>query len=222
MNQKLNVIITGATGMVGEGVMHQCLQNGNVESVLLINRKPYGLQHPKLKEIIHHDFYDLSAIESELKGYNACNFCLGISSVGISKDEYFKITYTLTMHVGETLSRLNPDMVFTYVSGMGTDSKEKGNGWASVKGKTENDLKKLPFKKVHAYRPGFIKPIAGLKNAKSFYKYINWMFPIGQSLFPNAFNSLKELGDSMIYVSLNNYDPFILNGKEISATAKLL
>jgi hypothetical protein len=142
--------------------------------------------------------------------------------VGISKDEYFKITYTLTMHVGETLSRLNPDMVFTYVSGMGTDSKEKGNGWASVKGKTENDLKKLPFKKVHAYRPGFIKPIAGLKNAKSFYKYINWMFPIGKSLFPNAFISLQELGDSMIYASLNNYDPFILNGKEISATAKLL
>jgi uncharacterized protein YbjT (DUF2867 family) len=222
MNQKLNVIITGATGMVGEGVMHQCLQNENVVSVLLINRKPYGLQHPKLKEIIHQDFYNLSAIESELKGYNACYFCLGISSVGMSREEYYKITYTLTMHVGETLSRLNPDMVFTYVSGMGTDSNEKGNGWASVKGKTENDLKKLPFKKVYAYRPGFIKPIAGLKNAKSFYKYINWMFPIGKSLSPNAFNSLKELGDSMIYVSLNNYDPFILNGKEISATAKLL
>lgn len=208
--------------MVGEGVMHQCLQNENVASVLLINRKPYGLQHAKLKEIIHQDFYDLSAIESELKGYNACYFCLGISSVGISKEEYYKITYTLTMHVGETLSRLNPEMVFTYVSGMGTDSLEKGNGWASVKGKTENDLKKLPFKKVHAYRPGFIKPIPGLKNAKSFYKYINWMFPIGKSLTPNAFNSLEELGDSMIYVTLNNYEPFILNGKEISETARLL
>ncbi|MBK7428692.1 MAG: NAD-dependent epimerase/dehydratase family protein, partial [Saprospiraceae bacterium] len=152
MNQKLNVIITGATGMVGEGVMHQCLQNEHVASVLLINRKPYGLKHPKLTEVIHQDFYDLSSIESKLKGYNACFFCLGISSVGISKEEYFKITYTLTLHMGETLSRLNPDMVFTYVSGMGTDSKEKGNGWASVKGKTENDLKKLPFKKVHAYR----------------------------------------------------------------------
>lgn len=206
--------------MVGEGVMHQCLQNEHVATVLLITRKPYGLKHPKLKEVIHQDFYDLSSIESKLKGYNACFFCLGISSVGISKEEYFKITYTLTLHMGETLSRLNPDMVFTYVSGMGTDSKEKGNGWASVKGKTENDLKKLPFKKVHAYRPGFIKPISGLKNAKSFYKYINWMFPIGKSLAPNGFNSLEEVGDSMIYVSLNNYEPFILNGKEISANAK--
>ncbi len=222
MNQKLNVIITGATGMVGEGVMHQCLQNENVASVLLINRKPYGLQHPKLKEIIHQDFYDLSAIERELKGYNACFFCLGISSVGISKEEYYKITYSLTLHMGETLSRLNPDMVITYVSGMGTDSNEKGNGWASVKGKTENDLRKLPFKKVHAYRPGFIKPIPGLKNTKSFYKYINWMFPIGRTLAPNAFISLEELGDSMIYVSLNKYEPFILNGKEIAATARLL
>lgn len=222
MNQQLHIIITGATGMVGEGVMHQCLQNENVASVLLINRKPYGLQNPKLKEIIHQDFYDLSPIESELKGYNACYFCLGISSVGISKEEYFKITYTLTLHAGETLSRLNPDMVFTYVSGMGTDSREIGNGWASVKGKTENDLSKLPFKKVHAYRPGFIKPIPGLKNAKSFYKYINWMFPIGKLFTPNSFNNLEELGDSMIFVSLNNYEPFILNGKEISATAKLL
>ncbi len=208
--------------MVGEGVMHQCLQSEHVASVLLINRKPYGLQHPKLKEIIHQNFYDLSAIESELMGYNACYFCLGISSVGISKEEYFKITHTLTLHVGETLSRLNPDMVFTYVSGIGTDSKEKGNGWASVKGKTENDLMKLPFKKVYAYRPGFIKPIPGLKNAKSLYKYFNWMFPIGKSLTPNAFNSLEELGDSMIYVSLNNYEPFILHGKEISETAKFL
>lgn len=208
--------------MVGEGVMHQCLQNENVASVLLINRKPYGLQHPKLKEIIHQDFYDLSAIERELKGYNACFFCLGISSVGISKEEYYKITYSLTLHMGETLSRLNPDMVITYVSGMGTDSNEKGNGWASVKGKTENDLRKLPFKKVHAYRPGFIKPIPGLKNTKSFYKYINWMFPIGRTLAPNAFISLEELGDSMIYVSLNKYEPFILNGKEIAATARLL
>lgn len=208
--------------MVGEGVMHQCLQNENVTSVLLINRKPYGLQHPKLTEIIHQGFFDLSDIESELKGYNACFFCLGISSVGISREEYFKITHTLTLHVGETLSRLNPEMVFTYVSGMGTDSKEKGNGWASVKGKTENDLRKLPFKRVHAYRPGFIKPIPGLKNTKSFYKYINWMFPIGRALSQNTFITLEEIGDSMIYVSQNNYEPFILNGKEIAATAKLL
>src|ERR1700760_1831316 len=143
-NSTLRVIITGATGMVGEGVLHECLQHPAVEAVLILNRKPMGLSHPKLKEVVHADFYNLSAIEPQLSGYNSCFFCLGVSSVGMPAEEYYKVTYTLTMHVAETLVRLNADMVFFYVSGAGTDSTEKGRTrWARVKGKTENDLQKL-------------------------------------------------------------------------------
>ena len=176
MSSPLHVIITGATGMVGEGVLHTCLEHPQVASVLIINRKSLGLSHPKLTEVLHADFYDLSAIENQLKGYNACFFCLGVSSVGMKEADYFKVTYTLTMHVAEMLARLNPDMVFCYVSGQGTDSTEKGRSmWARVKGKTENDLQKLPFSRVYAYRPGFIKPITGLSKTHSFYKYVNWL-----------------------------------------------
>src|ERR1700749_1627968 len=118
---KVRVIITGVTGMVGEGVLHECLLHPDVESVLIINRKPSGITHPKLKEIIHADFFDLSPIESQLSGYNACYFCLGVSSIGMKEPEYYKLTYTLTMHVAETLSRLNHHMTFCYVSGGSTD-----------------------------------------------------------------------------------------------------
>jgi uncharacterized protein YbjT (DUF2867 family) len=223
MAQELKVIITGSTGMVGEGVLHRCLSNNNVSEILVINRKPCGVSHPKLKEIIQTDFYDFNPIANLLKDYNACFFCLGVSSLGISEEEYFKTTYTLTMHLAGILAGLNPEMIFTYVSGMGTNSSEKGGShWSRVKGKTENDLKKLPFKQVFAYRPGFIKPTAGLKNAHPYYRYINWLFPIGKAISANVFISLSEIGDSMIAVSLYGYHDFILNGKEISETAKLL
>ncbi|MBL7828189.1 MAG: NAD-dependent epimerase/dehydratase family protein [Saprospiraceae bacterium] len=221
MSSPLHVIITGATGMVGEGVLHTCLEHPQVASVLIINRKSLGLSHPKLTEVLHADFYDLSAIENQLKGYNACFFCLGVSSVGMKEADYFKVTYTLTMHVAEMLARLNPDMVFCYVSGQGTDSTEKGRSmWARVKGKTENDLQKLPFSRVYAYRPGFIKPITGLSKTHSFYKYVNWLYPLGRVLYPNGFNTLREVSLSMIYVAGHPYSERILNGKEIAATAK--
>src|SRR4051794_8973636 len=126
MDTKIRAIITGATGMVGEGVLHECLKHMQVEAVLVINRKPCGIIHPKLKEIIHANFFDLSSIENQLDGYNACFFCLGISSVGVKKDVYYRMTYTLTLHVAETLSRLNTGMTFCYISGAGTDSSEKG------------------------------------------------------------------------------------------------
>jgi nucleoside-diphosphate-sugar epimerase len=146
--KNIRVIITGVTGMVGEGVLHNCLQHSDVTQVLVITRKPSGVLHPKLKEIIHNDFYDLSPIRHDLAGYNACFFCLGVSSVGMKEADYFKLTYTLTMHVASTLSALNPDMTFCYISGAGTDSSEKGRSmWARVKGKTENDLMKLPSAK---------------------------------------------------------------------------
>ena len=220
MKTKLRVIITGATGMVGEGVMHECLQHPDVEAVLLINRKSMGITHPKLKEIIHGDFFDLSAIEYELSGYNACYFCLGVTSVGIKAEEYYKLTYTLTMHVGKTLSKLNPDMTFCYISGAGTDSKEKGKGWAAVKGKTENDLMKLPFKQTFGFRPGFIKPIKGLSNTHSFYKYINWLFPIGRALYPSGFVTLQELAHAMINITQDGYSKQVIEGKDIILLAK--
>lgn len=207
--------------MVGEGVMHECLQHPGVEAVLVINRKPMGVSHPKLKEIIHGNFYDLSAIESQLKGYNACFFCLGTTSVGKSQEDYYKITYVLTLHVAETLSKLNDGMSFCYVSGAGTDSTEKGRShWARVKGKTENDIARLPFKYAYAFRPGFIKPTPGLSKAHAFYKYIGWLFPIGRALAPAAFCTMRELGLAMIHIIQRDYHTHIIEGKDIIALAK--
>ncbi len=217
----IRVIITGTTGMVGEGVLHMCLNNPAVDAVLIINRKASGITHPKLKEVIHSDFYDLSPIESQLTGYNACFFCLGISSVGIGKEDYYKVTYTLTMHVAETLSRLNEGMTFTYVSGAGTDSTEQGrSNWARVKGKTENDLMKLPFAHCYAFRPGFIKPIPGLKRTHSFYKYINWLFPVGRAITPGNFCTMQELGLAMIHVVQRGYNTSVIEGRDIIALAR--
>jgi nucleoside-diphosphate-sugar epimerase len=220
-NQKIKAIVTGTTGMVGEGVLHECLNSPDVESVLIINRRPLGLVHPKLKEIIHQDFFDITPIENELAGYNACFFCLGISSVGVSKDEYLKMTYTLTMHVAEILAKHNPDMTFDYVSGAGTDSSEKGSlHWARVKGKTENDLMALPFKQVYAFRPGFILPTKGLKNTHKFYHYIGWMFPILRSVFPSSASTLVELGQAMIRSVNKGYEKKVLEVKDIIVLSK--
>ena len=218
---KIRAIITGTTGMVGEGVLHECLQDDRVEAVLIIDRKPLGLTHPKLKEVLHADFFNLSAIESDLVGYNACFFCLGVTSVGLKEPEYTRLTYTLTMHVAETVSRLNSSMTFCYVSGGGTDTTEKGRSmWARVKGKTENDLSKLPFKAEFNFRPGFIKPTPGLKHAHPFYKYINWMFPIGRALYPNGFSTMEEVGKAMIAVAESGYDKKVVSGKDMTILAK--
>lgn len=212
----IRAIITGATGMVGEGVLHECLQHPGVETVLIISRKPCGVTHPKLKEIIHADFFNISPIADQLSGYNACYFCLGVSSIGMKEAAYFKLTHTLTMEMASTLSKLNPDMVFCYVSGAGTDSSEKGRSmWARVKGKTENDVMALPFRKAYAFRPGFIKPIKGLTRVHKFYRYINWMFPIGRALSPNGFCTLKELALAMIHITQDGYEKKIIEGKDI-------
>jgi hypothetical protein len=177
--------------------------------------------HPKLKEIIHQDFFDFSAIREQLNGYNACFFCLGVSSVGMKEPDYYRLTYTLTMGAAQTLVELNPNMTFCYVSGAGTDSTEHGrSAWARVKGKTENDLFKLPFKQVFAFRPGYIHPTKGLKHAHSFYKYIGWFFPVGRTLFPGAFCTLKEVGLAMIRAAKSGYPKKILEGKDIIALAK--
>lgn len=217
----LRVIITGATGMVGEGVLHRCLQDPRVEKVLVINRRADGVSHPKLTEIVHDNFYDISAIAAQLSGYNACFFCLGVTSLGKKEPEYYRLTYTLTLHVAQKLATLNPDMTFCYISGAGTDSSEKGRQmWARVKGKTENDLMKLPFQDVYAFRPGFIKTMPGMKHTQKFYRYIAWMYPVGRALFPQGFTSLTELGDAMINAATSGYEKKVVEGKDIIALAK--
>ncbi|SMB99040.1 conserved hypothetical protein, partial [Hymenobacter roseosalivarius DSM 11622] len=153
---KIRAILTGATGMVGEGVLHECLNDPDVEQVLSINRKPYGVTHPKLREIVHRDFQDLSAIQDQLAGYNACFFCLGVSSVGMKEPEYRRITFDLTLHFATALLQRNPDLTFCFVSGAGTDGTGQGKVmWARVKGQTENALLQLPFKQAYMFRPGF-------------------------------------------------------------------
>jgi uncharacterized protein YbjT (DUF2867 family) len=218
---KVRAIITGATGMVGEGVLHECLVSDDVEQVLVINRKPCGIIHPKLKEIIHPNFYDLSAIESQLQNYNACFFCLGVTSVGKKEPENTKLTYDLTTHVADTLVKLNTGMTFCYVSGGGTDSTEKGKVmWARVKGKTENHLLALPFKAAYMFRPGYIQPTEGLENTLRLYTYIGWMYPLLKKIFPSQVCTLKELGLAMIHTVTKGYSNHILHSKDIVALSK--
>ena len=213
---KISVIITGVTGMVGEGVLHECLLHSNVEKILVINRKPCGIVHTKLIEIIHQDFFNFEPIKDQLIGYNAAFLCLGVTSIGKKEPEYFDLTHTLTLHLATLLSEINPNMTITYVSGTGTDSTEKGKSmWARVKGKTENDLMKLPFKKVFPFRPGYIKPTKGLKNTHKFYSYINWLYPIGRALYPKGFCTLKEVGLAMINSINLTEDRKIMEGKDI-------
>ncbi|TLV03033.1 NAD-dependent epimerase/dehydratase family protein [Dyadobacter luticola] len=220
LNDKIRAIVTGVTGMVGEGVLQECLEDPDVESVLIINRKPSGFSHPKLREIIHKDFQNIKPIENQLSGYNACYFCLGVSSVGMKEPEYTRLTYDLTLHVATILSRLNPDMTFCYVSGAGTDSTEKGGQmWARVKGKTENDLMKLPFKQVFAFRPGLMKARAGARNVLSFYKYLIWLYPVIKAIFPNYASLLSQLGQAMLKVTKYGYDKKILEVKDINELA---
>ena len=207
--------------MVGEGVLHECLHHPDVESILVINRKPCGVTDPRVKEIILQDFSDLSTIESQLSGYNACFFCAGVSSLGMKETEYIRITYDLTLNFAQTLSKSNPDMTFCYVSGAGTDSTEKGRMmWARVKGKTENDLMKLPFKAAYAFRPAFMLPTKGLKNVLPYYKYFIWLYPIVHPLFPNYFGTLNDLGQAMINCVVCGYDKKVLEAKDIADLAK--
>ncbi|RXZ77792.1 epimerase [Paenibacillaceae bacterium] len=218
---KLSVILTGATGMVGEGVLHECLLHHNVERVLVINRKPCGVAHPKLTEIVHSDFFDLSAYAAQLTGYNACFFCLGVSSLGMSEAEYSKVTHDLTLSVAALLSDLNPEMVFCYVTAGGTDSTEQGKSmWARVKGRTENDLLKLPFKAAHMFRPGYIHPIKGLNNAHRYYAAFMWLYPVLRRIIPKHAVSLSELGRAMINIASSNSPSSILNCEDMVRTAK--
>ena len=218
---KLRVILTGATGMVGEGVLHECLSDENISEILIINRRPSGITHPKLRELLLPDFFDLSSIQASVTSYQACFFCLGVSSVGMSKDTYYKLTYTLTLNFAGLLAKQNPDMVFCYISGAGTDSTEKGRiAWARVKGKTENDLMKLPFHKVYLFRPGLLEPTRGLKNTLGFYKWLGWLIPLIRLLAPSGVTTLRELGLAMIHAATLGYPKQVLEVKDILELAK--
>lgn len=167
----MNAILFGATGMVGQGVLRECLLDPGVHQILSIVRTPSGQQHPKLRELVHTDFFDYSTIEPELTGFDACFFCLGVSSAGMDEAKYKRLTYDLTLAAATTLAKLNPQMTFLYVSGAGTDSTEHGRSmWARVKGKTENDLLKLPFHAAYMFRPGVIQPLHGIRSKTKLYQ----------------------------------------------------
>jgi uncharacterized protein YbjT (DUF2867 family) len=218
---KVRAIITGATGMVGEGVLREALKHPDVEQVLIVNRKASGFTHPKLKELVIKDFFDLSSIEDQLSGYNACFFNLGVSSVGMKEPEYTRLTYDLTLNFAKTVVKYNKYMTFTYISGAGTDSSEQGRVmWARVKGKTENDLMKLPFKKAYAFRPGFMRPEAGSKNVLPAYKYVGWLFPLVRAIYPAGACELSEVGIAMINAVTKGYDKQVLEVKDIVALSK--
>jgi uncharacterized protein YbjT (DUF2867 family) len=210
-------IIFGATGMVGEGVLHEALRHPAVDSVLVIGRRPSGVRHERLQEIVHHDFFDYSGISDRLKGYSACFFCLGVSSIGMTGEEYRRLTYDLTMAAAKALVSLNPAMTFCYVSGAGTDSSERGRSmWARVKGKTENDLRALPFKAAYAFRPGFIRPTSGLKHAYTISRILGVAYPVWRAVFPKYVCTLEDLGRAMIHAAASGYERPVLENRDIA------
>jgi uncharacterized protein YbjT (DUF2867 family) len=215
----IKVIITGATGMVGEGVLFECLQNKNVSDVLIVNRRHYEISHSKLKELIVPDFFAIENYADRITGYDACFFCAGISSIGMKEDKYKLITYDTTLAFAKTLLKYNSNMVFTYVSGSHTDSSEKGRlMWARVKGKTENDLAKLGFKAEYNFRPGAMLPFDGQQNWKSAYKFIVKFI---KAFSPKRILTMHEVGKAMINCVTVGYDKNILEISDIKELANL-
>ncbi|MFH1739496.1 MAG: epimerase [bacterium] len=218
---KIRAVLFGATGMVGEGVLYKALEHEDIESVLVVGRRTCGVTHAKMKEALHADFYDYSALEDRLRGLNACFFCLGVTSIGKSEEEYRRSTYDLTMQAARTLSKVNPEMTFCYISGAGTDSSEKGKSmWARVKGKTENDLRTLPFKAVYAFRPGYVKPYAGLKNSYRIAKALGWIYPVLRTLFPKYVCTMEDLALAMINVAREGSSLPVLENPDIARLAQ--
>lgn len=216
----MKIILTGATGMVGEGVLLECLAHPEVEHVLCVSRKPTNRSHPKLKEYIVADFLVLKEEDANLKGYDACFFCAGVSSLGMKEAEYTRITYDITLHFAQVVQRQNPQMSFIYVSGAGTDSSEKGRVmWARIKGRTENDLLKMPFKQLYNFRPAFMKATPGQKNLLPMYRYIGWLYPLLKAIWPNAVSTLRQVGLAMINATLKGYPKNVLEVRDIKALA---
>jgi len=193
----MKVIVTGGTGMVGEGVLLECLSNPEVERVLSISRRPAGHSHPKLTELLVPDFRELGGVEPQLTGYDACFYCAGISSVGMNEADYTRVTYDTPLAFAQTLARLNPRLVLVHVSGSHTDSTEQGKVmWARVKGKAENALMRLPLRGVYNMRPSLMKPVAGQKNVKTGYRILLVLYPLMNLLLPGL--TLNQVGRAMI------------------------
>jgi uncharacterized protein YbjT (DUF2867 family) len=218
----MKVILFGATGMVGQGVLRECLLDAGVETVLAVGRSPTGQRHAKLREIVHDNFFDFSAIESELAGFDACFFCLGVSSVGMNEERYRHLTYDITMAAATTLAKLDPTMVFVYVTGRGTDTTEKGSlMWARVKGKTENDLLKLPFKAVYLFRPAGIQPLHGVRSktawVQAIYVAAAPLVSLLHRLAPGYMTTSEQVGRAMIKVARDGYPKPVLESDDINA-----
>jgi uncharacterized protein YbjT (DUF2867 family) len=217
----MNVILFGATGMVGQGVLRECLLDPGVQKVLTIARSATGEQHEKLRELLHRDFLDYSDINSDLSGFDACFFCLGVSSAGMKEEQYYRVTYEFTLAAARTLASLNPDMTFIYVSGQGTDSTEQGRiMWARVKGKTENALSALPFKAAYMFRPGAIQPLHGITSKTRLYRAIyvvmGPLFPLWKTLWPNSITTTERLGRAMIEVARHGAPKRVLENRDIN------
>jgi NAD(P)H-binding len=224
-SHNVKVILFGATGMVGQGVLRECLLDPDVESVLAIGRSTTGQQHEKLHEIVHKDLLELSAIADSLAGYDACFFCLGVSSAGMTEQAYRRVTYDLTMSVAGTLAKLNPAMTFIYVSGAGTDSTERGRTmWARVKGKTENALLQMPFKAVYAFRPAYIQPLHGIRTKTKWYGAIYAMigplYPVWKLLFPKYVTTTECVGRAMLKVAKQGAPKRVLESQDIGSICR--
>ncbi len=220
----MKVILFGSTGMIGQGVLSECMKDPGIESVLVINRQTCGITHPKLKEIIHTNLFDLSPISTGLAGFDACFFCVGVSSLGMKEADYNKMTFELTTKVAVTLLNLNKDLTFCYISGANTDSTENGNTmWARIKGKTENELLSMPFRSAYMFRPGFIQPMKGVKSKTRLYRVMYLFLKPLYFLIKNMesiVTSSETLGKAMIIAATTGYEKKILESKDINAIVK--
>jgi uncharacterized protein YbjT (DUF2867 family) len=217
----MDVVLFGATGMVGQGVLRECLRDREVGSVLSIVRSATGQRHPKLRELVHTNFLDYSAIEDQLSGFDACFFCLGVSSAGMTEENYRRVTYDFTMAAARTLARLNPTMTFIYVSGMGTDSSERGRSmWARVKGKTENELLRLPFQAAYMFRPAAIVPLDGIRSKTKLYRalyvVLGPILPWLNAQFPKYVTTTEQVGRAMIKVTKQGAQKPVLENLDIN------
>ncbi|OLF55564.1 NAD-dependent epimerase/dehydratase family protein [Pseudomonas chlororaphis] len=220
----MRVLLFGATGMVGQGVLRECLLAGDVQEVVAIGRTPLGQKHGKLSQLHHRDLFDYSRLEAELQGFDACFFCLGVSAVGMAEAQYSRLTYDLTLAAATTLARLNPQMTFVYVSGASTDSSEQGRTmWARVKGRTENAVQRLPFKAVYLFRPGAIQPLHGIRSKTAFYQmFYSALGPLlswARRRWPHAVTSTAEVGKAMLVVARHGAPTAIIDGAAINRLA---
>jgi uncharacterized protein YbjT (DUF2867 family) len=220
----MNVVLFGATGMIGQGALRECLLDPKVKQILSIVRTPTGQKSAKLRELVHTDFLNFTDVEAKLTGFDACFFCLGVTSAGMSEAQYTQITHDFALAAATTLARLNPSMTFVYVSGSGTDSSERGRSmWARVKGKTENDILKLPFKAAYMFRPGFIQPLHGIisktKLYRIFYAVLMPILPLMRSIFPRQILTTEQVGRAMLLVSKHGFPQSVLESVDIISVA---